>query len=420
MTRGGIELRMGRWMALAGATVVVGGALAGSAGAGACVADPTAVIAARQVQPKSDPLPAELAAKLDAAVRGALGQAAAPGVIAGVVTPEGRWTGAWGLADPATGAPMQVGMHTRIGSVTKTFTGTALMQLAEAGKLSLDDPIGQYVPGLPNGDRITLRQLANMTSGLLSYTRAEAFLDIFFERPETVFTPAELLAFAIPGSPIFEPGEQFDYSNTNTVLLGMVIEQVTGEPIATVFDRLIFAPLGLQNTSWPGTSTDLPAPFPQGFTLQGNAATPEAPSNATHWNPAWGWTAGEMVSDLDDLLAYGRALGTGQGLLGEAAQMERLTSFPEPAGYGIGIGCTVGWIGHTGELPGYNTTVFYDTTTDTTVVVQANSDIPSGDCGEEEVLPDNPSGIACSSPASRVFAAISVALGHPFTMAPAQ
>lgn len=420
MTERGFEVRMGRWMALAGTAVLVGGALAGTARAGACVADPVAVIAARQTQPSSAPLPAELAEKLDAAVRGALGQAAAPGIIAGVITPEGHWSGAWGLADPATGAPMQVGMHSRIGSVTKTFTGTALMQLAEAGKLSLDDPIGQYVPDLPNGDRITLRQLATMTSGLLSYTRAEAFLDIFFEHPETVFTPEELLAFAIPGSPIFEPGERFDYSNTNTVLLGMVIEQVTGEPIATVFDRLIFAPLGLRNTSWPGTSTDLPVPFPQGFTLQGNAATPEAPSNATHWNPAWGWTAGEMISNLGDLLIYGRALGTGEGLLGEAAQIERLTSFPEPAGYGLGIGCSGGWIGHTGELPGYNTTVFYDTTADTTVVVQANSDIPSGDCGEEEVLPGNPSGIACSSPASRVFAAISLALGHPFAMAPAQ
>jgi D-alanyl-D-alanine carboxypeptidase len=400
---------------------VAGAALAtlltgGVALAEACVADPVAVTARPAAPSGLPPLPAEQAAALAAAVRTAFPEAAAPGIIAGVMTPEGIWTGAWCEADPDSGAPMEVGMHTRIGSVTKTFTGTVLLQLAEDGALSLDDPIGRYVEGLPNGDSITLRQLATMTSGLLSYTRADAFLDRFFEDPTLTYTPAELVEFAVPGSPIFAPGAEFDYSNTNTVLLGMVIEQVTGQPIGEVFAERVFAPLGLGGTFWPGAETALPEPFPQGFTLQGNAATPEAPSNATHWNPSWGWTAGGMVSTLGDLLVYGQALGTGRGLLGPETQQERLRSFPEPAGYGLAMGCVDGWIGHTGELPGYNTTVFYDTTTDTTVVVQANSDIPSGDCGDEAVLPDNPTGIVCASPASRVFGALSEALGHPFAM----
>lgn len=396
-------------------------ASAGTAGAQTCVTDPAAVVAVKPTDAMTGtPLSDDMAARLDEAVRDALGQAAAPGIIAGVRTPDGFWTGAWGVADPATGAPMQVGMHTRIGSVTKTFTGTALMQLAEAGKLSLDDTIGMYVPDVPNGDRITLRQLANMTSGLLSYTLTDAFQDDLFGHPDTIFTPDRLLAYALPDSPVFEPGAQYDYSNTNTVLLGLVIEKVTGHPVGEVFQAQIFDPLGMTGTVWPGNDTALPEPYPQGFTMQGNTATPDAPTNATHWNPSWGWTAGALVSNLDDLLTYGRALGTGQGVLGAAAQVERLSSFPEPAGYGIAMGCVGGWVGHTGELPGYNTTVFYDTTSDTTVVVQANSDIPSGDCGDGAVLDGNPTGIACSGPASHIFQAISGALGHPFSMPPAQ
>ncbi|SDX90510.1 serine hydrolase domain-containing protein [Roseicitreum antarcticum] len=383
-----------------------------------CVTDPAVVTARAATTPPDTPLPVALVRTLDTAVREALDGAAASGIIAGVVTPEGSWRGAWGVADPETGAVMEVGMHTRIGSVTKTFTGTALMQLAEAGKLSLEDSIDQYVPGVPNGDVITLRHLANMTSGLPSYTQAEPFLDQFFADPSLHYTPQNLLDFALSGSPIFAPGARFDYSNTNTVLLGLVIEQVTGQDIDTAFNSMILEPLGLTETTGPDGAADLPEPYSQGLTLQGDAATPEAPSNATHWDPSWAWAAGGIISTLDDLLVYGRALGTGKDLLGAEAQQERLRSFPEPAGYGIAMGCVNGWIGHTGELPGYNTTVFYDTTTDTTVVVQANSDIPSGDCGDEDVLPDNPGELACNAPASRVFDALSVALGHPFSMTP--
>jgi len=180
----------------------------------------------------------------------------------------------------------------------------------------------------------------------------------------------------------------------------------------------VFAPLRLANTSWPGESAEMPVPYAQGFTLQGDYTKPDAPSKATNWNPAWGWTAGEIISNMDDLLTYGRALGTGQGLLSPASQAERLTSFPEPAGYGIAVGCIAGWVGHTGELPGYNTTVFYDTTSDTTVVVQANSDIASGKCRESPVLTDDPRDAVCSSPATRIFAALSIALGHTFTPLP--
>ena len=344
---------------------------------GACVADIASVVA-RPATPEmtAAALPAELVTKLDAAARAALKEVSAPGIIAGVRTPQGTWTAAYGKADPKTGAPMEVGMHTRIGSITKTVTGTVLMQLAEAGKLSLDDPISKYVPGVPNGDKITLRLLANMTSGVASYTRDAKFTDLYFAKPETVFTPEQLLAIGLAASPVFPPGARFDYSNTNPILLGMAIEKVTEKPIADVIQTMVIERLNLKNTSWPGDSPEIPFPYAEGFTLPGDTAKPDAPSNATHWNPAWGWTAGEMISNMGDLLTYGRALGTGQGLLSPKMLAERLASFPGKQGYGLAIGCIDGWVGHTGELPGYNTTVFYDTLSDTTVIVQANSDIP--------------------------------------------
>ncbi|WP_253949241.1 serine hydrolase [Mangrovicoccus sp. HB161399] len=396
--------------------VLAAAALASPAAAGAaedaCIPDPAALIAA---PPGPDvPLPAELADRLDAALRDALPLAAAPGIIAGVQTAEGRWSAAAGLADPDAGTPMEAGMHTRIGSVTKTFTGTLLMQLAERGDLSLDDTIGSYVEDIPNGDAITLRQLADMTSGLANYTLTDTFWQAFAADPQRVYTPQELLGYAVPASPIFEPGGRFDYSNTNTVLLGLVIEKVTGAPVGDAMRSMIIGPLGLQDTIWPEASPDLPEPYARGFTLQGDDIPPEDPADATFWNPSWGWTAGEMISTLDDLLAYGHALATGQGLLGEAAQAERLASFPEAGGYGIGFGCIGGWLGHTGELPGYNTTLYTHVPSGITVAVQANSDIPSGDCGEMDVLPGNPGGVACASPATRVFAALSEALGHGF------
>lgn len=379
-----------------------------------CVANIEKVIADGSVPAKATPLPSELSAKLDAAVRSALPKTAAPGVIVGVVTPSGIWKAAYGKADPSAGTPMAVGMHTRIGSVTKTFTGTAIMQLAEAGKLSLDDKIQKYVPGIPNGDRITLRQLADMTSGIASYTQSAKFQDVLFYKPQTIFTPKELVAIGVAESPLFEPGASFNYSNTNTILLGMVMEQVTGKTVGEVFKEQIFDPLKLKNTSWPGDSVDLPVPYAQGFTLQGDFAKPDAPSNATNWNPSWGWTAGELISNIDDLLVYARALGTGNGLLGAAAQKERLT-FPGAAGYGIGVGCIGGWVGHTGELPGYNTTLFYKAGADIAAVVQTNSDIASGDCKAEPTLTDDPRDTVCSSPATRVFVAVSEALGQPYT-----
>ena len=228
-----------------------------------------------------------------------------------------------------------------------------------------------------------------------------------------------MVQFGIEDSPAFDPGTEFQYSNTNTVLLGLVLEQVSGKSIGDLYREWIIEPLGLQQTSFPNTDPAFPDPHPQGYTLQGQDGG--EPRNATDWNPSWGWTAGAMISTVDDLLVYGRALGTGEGLLPPEQQAERLNSFmggPPPLSadkdYGIGLVNDHGWLGHTGELPGYNTAVYYHPELDATMVVEVNSDIPSGDCPEDmPTLSDGPEGIPCADPAVRIVGALAEALGEP-------
>jgi D-alanyl-D-alanine carboxypeptidase len=360
---------------------------------------------------------------LNAALEQSFSESGAPGVIAAVQTPEDTWVGTLGVADRASEEPMSADMHQRIGSVTKTFTVSLLLQAAADGLLSLDDTIDQYIEDVPNGDEITLRQMASMTSGIASYTFNEQWQNEFFSEPQRIWRPEEVAQIGIADSPAFDPGTEFQYSNTNTVLLGLVLEQVSGEPVGDLYRNWIIEPLGLQQTSFPDAADpSLPDPHPQGYTLQGQ--DDGEPLNAADWNPSWGWTAGAMISTVDDLLIYGRALGTGEGLLPPEQQAERLNSFPgdevppnsAERAYGLGLGREYGWVGHTGELPGYNTAVYYHPELDATVVVEVNSDIPSGDCPPDKpTMTDAPQeNIPCADPAVRIFGALAEALGQPF------
>lgn len=376
-----------------------------------CVADPAAVIA-RPADAPPTTLPDELIEELRATTEASMAHISAPGAIVAIQTPDGRWVEAFGLADPASERAMTVDDVQRIGSITKTFTGTVILQLVEEGALSLDDPISMYVDDVPNGENITLRMLITMVSGLASYTLDDRFQQEWFTDPQKQWTAQELLddAFALP--PLFAPGAEFNYSNTNFVLLGEVIETVTDRSYEEEFAERIFEPLGLQNTFAP-PSIELPEPHSTGFTMQSTPADATEPINATNWNPSFARTAGILASTAEDMLTYGRALATGNGLLDSATQIERLT-FPAAGGYGEAIGCIGGWVGHTGELPGYNTSVFYDTGSDTTIVTLTNSDIPSGTCTTSQVLPDNPSTAACMAPATRLFVDLSKVLGNEF------
>ncbi|MWB98157.1 serine hydrolase domain-containing protein [Agromyces seonyuensis] len=378
-----------------------------------CVEDPVAV-ADRPVGPATlNPLDTGIAAQLDGTVQDALADTAADGAVVGVRTPDGTWTAAFGLADPAFGIPMTVGTHTRLGSVTTAFTTTLLLQLEQQGVLALDDPVSTYVPGVPNGESITLRQLADGTSGLADYSRGTDLAAARDADPRTVFTPQQLLDAAFAEPSVAAPGAEATGSPTDAVLLGVVLEAATGTDVGTLYGTGILGPLGLEQTSWPGDSPELPAPDASGATWQGDAATPESPSDATSWNPSWAFASGALVGEIGDLLDWGRAAGTGQGVLDRDHAIARL-AFPDGDAQALGLTCMDGWIGADGSIAGYSTSVYYDTTTDTTVAVQTNTDLGTGDCTEIGAPLENDADLPCRTAAMRIFVALSETMGHEF------
>jgi D-alanyl-D-alanine carboxypeptidase len=347
--------------------------------ASGCAGEPTSPQPSASAPPASSeaerPMTDALAQRLDAAINQAMTAAGVPGAIIGIWGPDGNYVRAFGVADKTTRAPMKADFYSRIGSVTKTFTVTGVLQLADQGKLGLDDPIAKFVEGVPQGDRITLRQLARMQSGLFNYSASPAFQQAMFADPRRAFTPQELLNYAFAQPNQFPPGEGFEYCNTNTVLLGLVVEKVSGQPLHSYIHDQILAPLGMSHTSFPTTNA-FPEPHAQGYTVQ-TADGKEAA--ATDWNPSWGWAAGAMISTLDDVRIWAPALATGK-LLTPQMQAQRLQTVGSPGmppqdGYGLGIFNLGGWIGHNGSLPGYQTVAVYLPQKQTTLVILTNTDI---------------------------------------------
>lgn len=313
--------------------------------------------------------------RLDDAIDKAMDQAAVPGAIIGIWGPNGNYARALGVADQASGAPMSTDFYHRIGSQTKTFTITGMLQLADQGRLGLDDPIAKFVDDVPEGDKITLRQLARMQSGLANFSDTNGFQQAFFADPFRNFTPQELLDYAFAEPPAFAPGEGFLYCNTNTVLLGLVVEKISGQSLPDYIRDHITTPLGMSHTSFPTTNA-FPDPHAEGYTTQ-NADNSE--TTATDWNPSWAWAAGAMISTLEDMRIWAPALASGK-LLTPEMQAQRLQTVATPGmpaedGYGMGIFNLGGWIGHNGSLPGYQTVAVYLPESQTTLVIFLNTDI---------------------------------------------
>nr|WSW49168.1 beta-lactamase family protein [Streptomyces sp. NBC_01001] len=362
--------------AAAVAGVLIAPAVAGSA-SGATASAPAVPVSATPSPDSDTPFPQltpAVAARLDAAIRQVMRQTKVPGVTVGLWAPgKGSYVKTFGVADKATGAPMTTGLHVRIGSETKTFTVTALLQLVDQRKVGLDDPIGTYIKGVPNGNRITLRELAGMRSGLFNYTLDENFIKKFQADPEQSFTTQQLLDYAFKHPVQFAPGAKFDYSNTNLILLGLVVEKVTVRPLREVIAKDVLAPAGLRSTVFP-TSAAMPDPYAHGYTDQTASGKIE---DATGWNPSWAWAAGAMVSDLEDLRSWARTLATGT-LLTPATQTERLKTTPmnlQGDGYGLGIFNVQGWIGHNGSIPGYEVLPVYLPQAQATMVILLNTDV---------------------------------------------
>ncbi len=308
---------------------------------------------------------------------------------------EGNWSSAFGTKAIGADEPITLDDYLRIGSNTKTMTATVILQLVQEGKLSLDDPMSKYVEGFPNGDQITIAQLAEMRSGLYAYTSDLGYNQTLDDDPTKAWTPDELLATARPQPALFPPGQQFDYSNTNYVLLGVIIEQLTGKSVAENFEERIFEPLGLDDTSFPARDdSSIPDPHPRGYQFGTNVAdidsyaVPPAelpaaldgslpPIDDTVINPSAFWTAGAVISTPADVADYVEGLVGGE-LLDERTQELRIASIQptdptKPTGYGYGLVEFRPFLyGHDGQVPGFSTVMAYDLDADITIVIGTN------------------------------------------------
>lgn len=286
-----------------------------------------------------------------------------PGIL--VKTFEGgkTWNHAAGVADLNTKKPMKTDFRFRIGSVTKTFTATVVLQLAGESRLNLDDPIEKWLPGVIQGNgyddkQITIRQLLNHTSGIANYTRSKDFNMMDTKRS---YTAEELVKMGISMPPDFAPGKSWSYSNTGYVLLGILIEKITGSSYAEEIEKRIIEPLELSNTFLPGNSSVIPGTkHARGYIQLDRASEPK---DVTYYNPSMASSAGDMISTADDLNKFFSYLLGGK-LLKEQQLKQMLTTVPtgvdELGDSGLGIfkmklsnGESI-W-GHGGTIPGFLT-----------------------------------------------------------------
>jgi D-alanyl-D-alanine carboxypeptidase len=281
------------------------------------------------------------------------------------------------------------------------MTAAVIVLLAQEGKLSLDDPVSKYVPGVPNGDNITIAESLEMRSGLYNYTNDPIISATIDTDPAKVWTPAELLAIAFAHPPNFPPGTAYEYNNTNYALLGLVAEKVDGKPLAQVMHDRLFGPQNMQDTQLPASTVNtIPEPYSHGY-LYGSSSvalvgeppySPEVqaaaragtllPKDYTGVNHSNAAAAGGVISTADDLATWIKALVAG-GVLDPAYQRRWFDSLqpedpskPEGQKYGYGI-AQLSWgpntiYFHGGETPGYNSKISYDPANDMTLIVWTN------------------------------------------------
>ncbi|HEY3673096.1 MAG TPA: serine hydrolase domain-containing protein [Acidimicrobiia bacterium] len=318
--------------------------------------------------------------QLEQALDDAMKQVDAPGAIVGVRVGNQTWKATRGVSDTTTQAPVAQNGYTRVGSVTKTFTGTLIMQLVDEGKLSLDDTIDKWFPDVPLADQITVRMLGDMSSGINSYTADDALTSKYFADPEGAWTPEELIDAGVASPRKFAPGDGFFYSNTNFVMLGMIVEQLRNQPYNQVLQQRILDPLKLHATSFPDAAT-MPTPSWHGYTDQLTTSDGQ-PVDATTWSPTFAAMAGQMQSNLADVMTWAKAVGTGATLT-KKGQAERLkgnpaSKRPPREEYLFALGRDNGWLAHDGDIPGFNAQLAYLPKGDVTIVVMTNSDIATG------------------------------------------
>jgi len=311
-----------------------------------------------------------------------------PGALVGVWIPgEGNLIIEEGVSDIDDDKSIKKNDHLRVGSVTKSFTVTVILQLVDEGIISLDDPLSKFFPEIENSGA-TVGELANMRSGIFNYTEDNDFVLELIQDLLRKWGPQELVDVADRNLPYFPPDGGWHYSNTNTVILGMIIEQVTGNFVGDEIQERIIEPLGLRGTIYPVTP-DMPVPFSRGYAV----FDPEVGlMDVTFSDPSASAGSGAMISRLSDLRIWGETLGMGVLLNEETYQLQinslspivfdpcddndperAKTDCPEYDKYGLGIGELNGWIGHTGEYIGYTALVMFEPESESVIVILMNT-----------------------------------------------
>ncbi len=279
-----------------------------------------------------------------------------------------------GYSNIVTKEPMDTKMRFRIGSLTKTFTTTVLLQLVDEGLLKLEDKLDKFFPLVPNSNNITIRMLGDMTSGLYNYSEAKEFDDSMKANPKKKWKPLELVEMGTKFNAYFEPGKGWHYSNTNTVLLGMIIEKLTGNTLENEIKKRIIDKLGLAETEFPA-GPQITGYHPHGYGEDDGVFIEPLDDVTEKYDPSWGWAAGAMISSIKDLKVYLKALAEGS-LTSKESHNERLKWGLDQPGIKYGFGLfKVGddFIGHNGSYPGFHNISVHSPKTDCTIIIFYNT-----------------------------------------------
>jgi D-alanyl-D-alanine carboxypeptidase len=341
--------------------------------------DGTATIGRSRRSPASSPVRRALDDVVTSGVVGALAR---------VYVGKSTEADAAGKADRDTARALRAGDQFEIGSNTKTMMATMVLQLVGEGRLRLSDPVEKLLPGIvPGGDKITLRMLLQHTSGLYNYTDDARLQESFLQEPTTKYSPEDLVAGAMKHPPLFEPGSRWSYSNTNYLLVGMILQRTTGQSPDRLLQERIVHPLGLRNTYLvTHLATNTGPGYAHGYlaTVTGPDSAPKIHyTDVSGWSLSWAWTAGAVVSTAPDLSRFISALLGGE-LLPAPQLADMLRTVPlegvddaDTAGYGLGIlrmdtPCGTVW-GHTGGTLGHSSHMFATIDGKRTVITDATT-----------------------------------------------
>jgi len=323
-----------------------------------------------QSSPQSEIIEAEIKAVLDSIIV----NTHVPGLVAGVWAPNEsiELIHTAGVADLETGDAISDEMVFRIGSNTKTFTVTVLFQLIDDGLINLDDTLSEYLPDFPNSDNVSVEMLTNMSSGIFNYSETEEFFQEVIDNPEKVWTTEELIAIAAQNEYYFTPGSGFHYSNSNTVIIGKIIEILTGNSLESEVRTRIIEPLGLLNTTYLLSGINIPGDNHSKAYYAGDY-DPEFPECSEYFDISWAGAAGCITSTLYELQTYVKAMTEGD-LLSVSMQEHRLASCNSGnyIEYGDGIFEYKGFYGHNGGLPGFTSLMMHNPEKNCSIIVWYN------------------------------------------------